>query len=87
MDPLKNNQSSDFTSVASFDEKDLRLAAEALVDAAIVCQQYRRSPADDYAMEQCGNPVSEETRLDLIDAVYRDPLMTGRLLDLSFWLM
>ena len=56
-------------------EEELRLAAEAVVDAAIICQQ-------NWAVQ----PVSEETRRSLIDAVYRDPLITGKLLHSSFWL-
>ncbi len=50
------------------DEKSLLLAAEAVVDAAIRC----------YEFENTGR-ISEAARRALIDAVYRNPLLTREL--------
>lgn len=54
---------------ASTTQHDLLLAAEAVVDAALWCHRLRSD------LE-----ISEDTRLMLIQAVYKDPSLTGALL-------
>ena len=56
-------------SLASATQHDLFLAAEAVVDTALCCHRLRSD------LE-----ISDDTRLMLIQAVYKDPSLTGALL-------
>ena len=60
-------------------ERDLRLAAEAVVDAAIWRRRFR--------METIGATpdVPEQTRLALIELVYEDPSFTPYLFQDAAW--
>ena len=60
-------------------EKDLRLAAEAIVDAAIWRQRIR---ADLWGQR---GDVAEITRNALIDLIYRDPSQTAYLFEDAAW--
>lgn len=57
-------------------DRDLQLAARAVVDAAICCRGAKKD------LERC---PSELERLLLVEALYEDPSLTARLFDGSSW--